>query len=115
MDLTATLDAKSTYEEEDFVVIAAPTKYYGIAAAGKCVLAVLEKESEIRCIIEETNGGLCSELGDYKSVAKNLQCFIENAGTGEVVAMGERSRENLVQNLTRDVSVKKYAEEILKL
>lgn len=29
--------------------------------------------------------------------------------------MGKRSRENLVQNLTRDVSVKKYAKEILKL
>lgn len=92
-----------------------PSKYYGIAAAGKAVLAVLEKDSEIRCIIEETNGGLCSEPGDYESVEHNLKWFIENAGTGEVVAMGERSRENLVQNLTRDVSVRKYAEEILKL
>ncbi|MEE0420594.1 MAG: glycosyltransferase family 4 protein [Lachnospiraceae bacterium] len=91
------------------------SKYYGIAAVGKSSLAVLEKDSEIRCIIEETNGGLCSEPGDYESVARNLKWFIENAGTGEVVAMGKRSRENLVQNLTRDVSVKKYAEEILKL
>ncbi len=95
--------------------VSCPSKYYGIAATGKAVLAVLEKDSEIRCIIEETNGGLCSEPGDYESVAHNLKWFIENAGTGEVAAMGERSRENLIQNLTRDVSVKKYAEEILGL
>ena len=95
--------------------VSCPSKYYGIAAAAKSVLAVLEKDSEIRCIIEETNGGLCAEPGDYEGVAQNVMWFIENAGTGKVVAMGKRSRENLVKNLTRDVSVKKYAEEILNL
>lgn len=95
--------------------VSCPSKYYGIAAAGKAVLAVLEKDSEIRCIIEETHGGLCSEPGDYEAIAENLKWFIENAGTDKVDEMGKRSRENLVQNLTRDVSVKKYAEEILKL
>ena len=95
--------------------VSCPSKYYGIAAAGKAVLAVLEKDSEIRCIIEETHGGLCSERGDYEAIAENLKWFIENAGTDKVNEMGKRSRENLVQNLTRDVSVKKYAEEILKL
>lgn len=95
--------------------VSCPSKYYGIAAVGKSVLAVLEKDSEIRCIIEETNGGLCAEPGDYEVIAENLKWFIENAGTGKVVAMGERSRENLVKKLTRDVSVKKYAEEIMKL
>ena len=95
--------------------VSCPSKYYGIAAAAKSVLAVLEKDSEIRCIIEETEGGLCAEPGDYESIAKNLKWFIENAGTGEVVAMGERSRANLVQNLTRDVSVKKYIDIISSL
>lgn len=95
--------------------VSCPSKYYGIAAAGKSVLAVLETGSEIRCIIEETKGGLCSEPGDYESVAKNLMWFIESAGTNEVAAMGDRSRENLVKNLTREVSVKKYVEEIMKL
>ncbi len=95
--------------------VSCPSKYYGIAAAGKAVLAVLEKDSEIRCIIEETHGGLCSEPGDYKAMAENLKWFIENSDTDKVVEMGKRSRENLVKKLTRDVSVKKYAEEILKL
>lgn len=72
--------------------VSCPSKYYGIAAAGKAVLAVLEKDSEIRCIIEETHGGLCSEPGDYEAIAENLKWFIENAGAGEVVSMGERSK-----------------------
>ena len=95
--------------------VSCPSKYYGIAAAGKAVLAVLEKDSEIRCIIEETQGGLCSEPGDYEAMSENLKWFIENAGTDKVNEMGKRSRKNLVQNLTREVSVRKYAEEILKL
>lgn len=95
--------------------VSCPSKYYGIAAAGKSILAVLEKDSEIRCIIEETNGGLCSDPGDYQAVADNLKWFIKNAGTGKVDEMGKRNRDNLVKNLTRDVSVNKYIEEILKL
>lgn len=95
--------------------VSCPSKYYGIAAAGKAVLAVLEKDSEIRCIIEETNGGLCSDPEDYKDVLSNLKWFIENAGTGKVVEMGERSRENLVKSLSREVSVKKYIKHILRI
>lgn len=95
--------------------VSCPSKYYGIAGVGKSSIAVLEEGSEIRCIIEETQGGLCSDPGDYEAVERNIRWFIDNAGTGAVVAMGERSRENLVKNLTRDVSVKKYMEEILKL
>lgn len=95
--------------------VSCPSKYYGVAAAGKSCLSVLEAGSEIRCIIEETQGGLCSEPGDYKAVESNIRWFIENAGSGKVVAMGQRGRENLLKNLTRVVSVEKYAEEILKL
>lgn len=95
--------------------VSCPSKFYGIAAVAKSVIAVLEKNSEIRCIIEETKAGLCSEPGDYKAVEENIRWFIEYAGTGKVVEMGKRSRENLIKNLTRDVSIQKYSDEILKL
>ena len=95
--------------------VSCPSKYYGTAAAGKAVLAVLEKGSEIRCIIEETGGGLCSDPGDYDAVLSNIKWFIANAGTDDVASMGIRSRKNLIQNLTREVSVKKYSNEIYKL
>lgn len=95
--------------------VSCPSKYYGLASASKPVLGVLESGSEIRSLIEDTQGGLCAEPGDYKKVTEYIQWFIEHAGTDEVKQMGIRGRKNLEEMLTRDISVKKYAEEILKL
>jgi len=95
--------------------VSCPSKYYGIAGVGKASITVLEKGSEIRTIIEETNGGLCSDPDDYKSVEQNIRWFIENAGTDQIIEMGKRSRRYLVENLTREISIYKYSEEILKL
>lgn len=95
--------------------VSCPSKYYGLAAVGKPVLGVLESGSEIRCIIEDTLGGLCCEPGEYEKVEENIRWFIENADSEEVMTMGIRGRENLEKNLTRNVSVRKYAEEILAL
>ena len=95
--------------------VSCPSKYYGLAAAARPVIGVLEAGSEIRCLIEDTRGGLCCEPGAYDKVEENIRWFIDNAGSSELKAMGARSRENLEKNLTRNVSVKKYAEEILRL
>lgn len=94
--------------------VSCPSKYYGLASAGKPVLGVLEEGSEVRCLIEETQGGLVCEPGDYESVEKHVQWFIEHSRSEELVLMGKRSRENLVHNLTKDVSVNKYINAILE-
>ena len=93
--------------------VSCPSKYYGLAAAGKPVLGVLESGSEIRCIIDETNGGLCCKPGDYETIEKNIRWFIDNDGSKELKEMGMRGRAYLEKNLTKDVSVRKYAKEIL--
>lgn len=95
--------------------VSCPSKYYGVASAGKPVLGVLEKGSEIRMIIEETNGGLVCDPEDYKSLENNIRWFIDNADSDELVDMGKRSRSNLVKNLTKDVSIEKYIKEIKKI
>lgn len=95
--------------------VSCPSKYYGCAAVQAPILGVLEKGSEIRCIIEETNGGLCADPEDYGTVEKNIRWFIENAGTPELVGMGRRGRVNLEKNLSRTVSVEKYASAILNI
>lgn len=93
--------------------VSCPSKYYGLAAAGKPIIGVLEEGSEIRCLIEETCGGYCSEPGDFEHMLRHIQWFVEHAGSKEVEAMGRRSHENLMRNLTRENSVKKYGQEIL--
>ena len=95
--------------------VSCPSKAYGIMAAGKAILGVLESGSEIRCLIEDTYCGLCCEPGEYEKIEKNIRWFIEHAGSDEGRQMGTRGRRKLEKDLTRNVSVKKYEEEILKL
>lgn len=84
-------------------------------AAGKPILGVLESGSEVRCLIEDTQGGLCCEPGDYDQVEENIRWFIDHAGSEEMENMGITSGKNLERNLTKTVSVQKYTEQILKL
>lgn len=95
--------------------VSCPSKYYGLAAVAKPVLGVLESGSEIRMLIEETKGGLVCEPGDYEAVAENIRWFIANADSGEAAAMGQRGRDYLVKNLTKNVSVEKYKKAVLEL
>ena len=73
--------------------VSCPSKYYGIAAVGKPILGVLEEGTEIRLLIEKNNGGLVSNPEDYNSMEKNINWFIENASSEELVNMGKRNRE----------------------
>ena len=95
--------------------VSCPSKYYGIAAVGKPILGVLEKDTEVRMLIEETNGGLVSEPNDYDKLIENIKWFVENKDSVELKEMGKRSRDYLEKNLTRTVSIEKYKKEISNL
>lgn len=94
--------------------VSCPSKYYGIAAAAKPVLGVLEAGSEVRMLIEETDGGLVSEPGDYAAVEANIQKFLDiaDSGKGKIFQMGKNGNDYLVKNLTKEVSIIKYKEAI---
>ncbi len=71
--------------------VSCPSKAYGIMAASPSqFLGVLESGSEVRCLIEDTHGGLCCEPGEYDKVEENIRWFIENAGNSELKSMGAR-------------------------
>lgn len=95
--------------------VSCPSKVYGIMAVAKPIIGVLESGTEVRCLIEDAHGGLCCEPGEYDKVEKNIRWFIENAEKKELKMMGVRNRQSLEKNLTKNVSVKKYVEEIMKL
>ena len=92
--------------------VSVPSKLYGELATSKPVIAVLEKGSEARLIIEETNCGLVCESEEYEHIERHIAWFINHAESAELVKMGANGRMYLEKNLTKDVSVKKYIKEI---
>lgn len=95
--------------------VSCPSKFYGIAAVGKPVLAVLEPGTEVRMLIEEIGCGKCAEPGNYQMIRENIQWFIDHAGDENLAKMGSRGREYLMEHLTKDLSIAKYTEAIGKL
>lgn len=94
--------------------VSCPSKCYGVMAAGKPILGVLESGAECRLLIEETGCGLCCEPGDYGKIKKQIEHFIK-CETKTSIEMGRKGREYLERYLTKDVSIEKYVDEILKL
>lgn len=95
--------------------VSCPSKYYGIAAAGKPIIGVLEPGTEIRYLIEKTQGGLVCEPGDYEKIEQNIQWFLDHDGSELLVAMGQRNRAYLLENLTKEMSIEKYKKAIEEL
>ena len=93
--------------------VSCPSKAYGIMAAGKPIIGVLEQGSEIRCLIDEIGCGKCCEPGAYGEVEQILEWYMRNAD--KIVDMGMRGRKYLENKLTKDVSIEKYIREIEKL
>lgn len=88
--------------------VSCPSKFYGIAGVGKPVIGVLEEGSEIEMLIREIGCGRVSEPGDYKAVEENLRWFIEDADYLELMDMGKKAHDYLMENLTKNLSIQKY-------
>lgn len=93
--------------------VSVPSKLYGVMAAGKPVLGILEEGSEARLIVEEAGCGISVDPGDYAAIENLIQRFIAMRGSFQLQEMGENGRRYLVNHLTKDVSVRKYRDEIL--
>ena len=93
--------------------VSCPSKYYGLAAAGRPVLGVVEEGSEIRCLIEDAQSGLCWDAGDYEAVEAHLRWFLPQAGSGQAQQMGMRGYRFLREHLSKERSVGRYITAIL--
>ncbi|WP_160674387.1 glycosyltransferase family 4 protein [Clostridium sp. C8-1-8] len=92
--------------------VSVPSKLYGVMAAGKAVIGVLEKGSEARLIIEESQCGICVEPGDYEGLYKVVKDIITNSDV--IKKRGINGREYLEKNLTKEKSIVKYKKAILE-
>ncbi|EJR48919.1 hypothetical protein IIM_04096 [Bacillus cereus VD107] len=87
--------------------VSVPSKIYGVMAAGKPILGVLEQESEAQMLIERSNSGIVVEPQDYEGIIRAIEQFYQMENN-KVQELGMNGREYLDKNLKRKISISKY-------
>lgn len=91
--------------------VSVPSKLYGVMAAGKPILGVLEGGSEARLIIEECGCGVCVEPGKYDLIYYELEKIIMNLKQYENV--GIKGEKYVNRYIRKNVAIEKYIDEII--
>lgn len=94
--------------------VSCPSKMYGVISVAKPILAVLEKGTEARTIIETINCGYAVSPKDYEGVADLIEQFIQIKGSVELKEMGQRGYTYMLKNLNKNISIQKYKYELRK-
>jgi glycosyltransferase involved in cell wall biosynthesis len=76
-----------------------PSKFYGIAAAGRPVISVTAKDGEIAQLVQQYECGLVIEPGNADALAESLVLLSQDSK--RVTAMGQRARAMLDAHFTR--------------
>lgn len=116
-DLIYSLNAADVHwvvNAEGIKGVSCPSKLYGVLAAAKPVLAVLEKGVEARDIVEKTECGYATKPRDYEGVENLIEKFI-SLDKNNLSKMGNRGYEYMKENLTREMSINKYINEIISI
>jgi colanic acid biosynthesis glycosyl transferase WcaI len=87
--------------------VSVPSKIYGVMAAGKPILGVLEQGSEAQLLIDKSNCGVVIEPKDYKGIAEAIKYFY-NLDQEQRKQMGLNGRAYLEKYLKRETSINKY-------
>lgn len=83
-----------------------PGKFLGYMAAGKPILAFLNKESDAFELVSKTNCGLASVAGDMETAEKNIRELAAKSEQ-EMATMGQHGREYAEKNLSLEFAVSK--------
>ncbi|MFC5775030.1 glycosyltransferase family 4 protein [Ectobacillus antri] len=89
--------------------VSVPSKIYGVMAAGKPILGVLEQGSEAQMLINKSDCGLVVEPKEYEQIIKAIQNLYD-MNRDELKQMGLNGRDYLDQHLKREISINKYRE-----
>jgi glycosyltransferase involved in cell wall biosynthesis len=90
-----------------------PSKFYGIAAAGRPVIAITSRDGEIARLVEEHGCGLVISPGDAGSLAEGLELL--SADEKRVGEMGRRARAMLDASFTSRQAFKRWAQLLEKI
>ncbi|NJO72230.1 MAG: glycosyltransferase family 4 protein, partial [Oscillatoriales cyanobacterium RM1_1_9] len=86
--------------------LVAPSKLYGILAAGRPVAAICESHSYLRPLIQDAQCGVTFENGESSQLAQFIRAMI--ADPGMVKAMGDSGRRYLEARLTPEKIAQQY-------
>ena len=87
-----------------------PSKFYGIAAAGRPIIAITAKDGEIARLVEEHACGLVIEPGNAGALADALLAL--SSDTPRLSAMGGRARAMLDAHFTRRQAFERWVQVI---
>lgn len=88
--------------------VSCPSKAYGVMATDVPMLAVLEEDSEVWRLVEESGCGALAHTGHYAEVRERLAEVLD--GKQDWVAAHRGGRKFLEEHLTRETAVGKYRE-----
>ncbi len=86
--------------------VVAPSKLYGIMAAGRAIAAICEPHSYLRELISDARCGACFDNNDSKSLAKFILGLA--ADPSLAVTMGDAGRKYLEDNFTPKIIARQY-------
>ncbi|PPA69496.1 glycosyltransferase family 4 protein [Jeotgalibacillus proteolyticus] len=91
--------------------VSVPSKIYGVMAAGKPILGVLEQGSEAYSLIHKSNCGVTIEPQDYNELIKKIE-ELSMLEEEKLISIGMNGREYLDKFLKQEISIDKYRETI---
>ena len=85
-----------------------PSKFYGIAAAGRPTIAITARDGEIARLIQEHSCGLVIEPGRADALAEAITRLSNDAQS--LAAMGQRARAMLEAHFTRRQALDRWSD-----
>jgi glycosyltransferase involved in cell wall biosynthesis len=86
--------------------VSVPSRTYNLLAAGKPILALVEKGSEVDLIIEEEKIGWVVEPGNPRKLLEKILQIYESRN--ELYEMGIRARKAALEKYSAERAIKKY-------
>ncbi|MHC4585044.1 MAG: glycosyltransferase family 4 protein [Planctomycetota bacterium] len=86
--------------------LSVPSKYYGILASGRPVIALMAECSEVAMSIRESGCGYVVSLGDPGALAEKIRYVFHNPDVAK--EMGKKARESLERSYSRRLVAGKY-------
>lgn len=87
--------------------ISVPSKIYGVMAAGKPVLGILEKGSEAHRLIVESGCGAVAEPQQYEEIVSRIEALYR-MNHGQLEARGAQGRAYLERHLRKEMALDQY-------